>query len=254
MRVPAALVCLLFWTVKEVDARPPCNYPPSQWCSSHQIATACQVEHKCLEYKLKKKVDPVVISLYYESLCGACRGFLAFQLFPTWLTLNAIMNVTLVPYGNAMEKNESGKWIFSCQHGEQECTGNMIETCLIQTLKDPFRYFPVIFCMESGDDVLAAAQLCLKVYEPDVQWANVESCVNGDLGNKLMHQNAELTRALNPPHKYVPWILVNGKHTEELEQQAVYSLFNLVCSTYSGTKPLACAKAEGTKSFPKCMI
>ncbi|XP_078063616.1 gamma-interferon-inducible lysosomal thiol reductase-like [Mustelus asterias] len=127
MKFVAALLCLLLWAGSEVSARPPCNYPPTQWCSSYQIAAACQVEHQCLEFKLKRDADPVVISLFYESLCGACRGFLALQLFPTWLMLNDIMNVTLIPYGNAMEKNESGKWVFTCQHGEQECMGNMIE-------------------------------------------------------------------------------------------------------------------------------
>ncbi|XP_072450620.1 gamma-interferon-inducible lysosomal thiol reductase-like isoform X1 [Chiloscyllium punctatum] len=254
MKLAGVLVCLLFWTVREGEARPPCNYPPAQWCSSPEIATACQVEHQCMEYQRKKDADPVMISLYYESLCGACRGFLVLQLFPTWLTLNDIMNVTLVPYGNALERNESGKWVFSCQHGEQECTGNMIETCIMHTLQDPYRFFPIIFCMESADNVTAAAQLCLQIYEPLLPWDNIENCVNGDLGNKLMHHNAELTRALNPPHEYVPWILVNGKHTEDLEDEAMNSLFNLICNTYSGVKPKACAKPKGLNSFPKCMI
>uniref|UniRef100_UPI00398EDEB9 gamma-interferon-inducible lysosomal thiol reductase n=1 Tax=Pristiophorus japonicus TaxID=55135 RepID=UPI00398EDEB9 len=253
MRVAVVVACVL-WAVSEADGRPACAYPPAQWCDSHHIAVACQVEQQCLGFKLKKEVDPVMISLYYESLCQACRYFLALQLFPTWLMLNDIMNVTLVPYGNALEKNESGKWVFDCQHGEQECTGNMIETCLMHTLQDADRYFPIIFCMELAADVIAAAQLCLQIYEPKVPWTNIESCITGDLGNKLMHQNAELTRALNPPHDYVPWILVNGKHTDDLENEAMNSLFNLVCKTYSGEKPQACTKADGRKSIPKCMI
>ncbi|XP_048470092.1 gamma-interferon-inducible lysosomal thiol reductase-like isoform X2 [Rhincodon typus] len=228
MKVAGFLVCLLLWTVREGEARPPCNYPPAQWCSSLEIATACQMEHQCMEYKQKKDADPVMISLYYESLCGACRSFLVLQLFPTWLMLNGIMNITLVPYGNAM-------------------------TCIMHTLQDPARFFPIIFCMESAENVTAAAQLCLQVYEPLLPWANIENCVNGDLGNKLMHHNSELTRALNPPHDYVPWILVNGKHTEDLEDEAVNSLFNLICNTYTGSKPKACAKREGLNSFPKCM-
>ncbi|XP_069783852.1 gamma-interferon-inducible lysosomal thiol reductase-like isoform X1 [Narcine bancroftii] len=227
MRVEAVLSCVLLWGLGEVVGGPVCRYPPTQWCSTYQIASACQVVHHCLETKQLKVSEPVHISLYYECLCEGCRGFLVLQLFPTWLLLNEVMNVTLVPYGNTMERNESGKWIFNCQHGQEECTGNMIEACLMHTLQNVKRFFPIIFCMESAPDVISAAQLCLKVYEPTVDWTEIEKCVNGNLGNKLMHQNAERTEALNPPHKYVPWILVNG-----------------------GKKPPVCGLSEGRSPFP----
>ncbi|XP_069783855.1 gamma-interferon-inducible lysosomal thiol reductase-like isoform X4 [Narcine bancroftii] len=190
MRVEAVLSCVLLWGLGEVVGGPVCRYPPTQWCSTYQIASACQ------------------------------------------------------------ERNESGKWIFNCQHGQEECTGNMIEACLMHTLQNVKRFFPIIFCMESAPDVISAAQLCLKVYEPTVDWTEIEKCVNGNLGNKLMHQNAERTEALNPPHKYVPWILVNGVHSKELQTQAMTSLFNLVCNTYKGKKPPVCGLSEGRSPFP----
>ncbi|XP_007897114.2 gamma-interferon-inducible lysosomal thiol reductase [Callorhinchus milii] len=245
------LLCLLFWAVSEGEAKPACNYSPAQWCSSYKIAAACQVLGQCPGLE-RDSAPPVEISLYYESLCPACRSFLVLQLYPTWLMLHSIMNVTLVPYGNAQEKLQSGKWAFECQHGEQECLGNMIEACLMHTLKNPENYFPIIYCMESAPYVIKAAELCVRIYEPAQTWSTVESCVQGDLGNQLMHRNAVQTEALNPPHQYVPWILVNGNHTDVLESHAVGSLFNLVCNLYTGTKPEACAKAE-RKELSVCL-
>ncbi|MBN3289150.1 GILT reductase, partial [Polypterus senegalus] len=177
----------------------------------------------------------VDVSLYYESLCPGCRAFLVFQLFPTWLLLSEIMNVTLVPYGNAKEQFDGKQWQFTCQHGEQECLGNLIETCLMNVLLQPSEYIPVIFCMESSEDVVNNAEACLKLYQPDVQWDTIMNCVKGDQGNKLMHANALMTDALKPPHEYVPWVTINGEHTEELQQEAMNSLHTLVCKTYKET-------------------
>ena len=62
----------------------------------------------------------------------------------------------------------------------------------------------------------------------------------GSDGEKLMHEYAVKTGSLDPPHKYVPWIVINGEHTEELEQEAFDDLVGLVCKLYSGKKPGEC--------------
>lgn len=243
---------LLFFTLYLAGTycQRPCEHPPSDWCSTWEIAKACQVEQQCIEYyshrDLKKSnAPPVQIELYYESLCGGCRKFLLLQLFPTWLMLNEIMNVTLVPYGNAQERNVSGKWEFTCQHGPEECYVNTIEACVMYHLKDIRSFFPVIFCIELSSNLTTALQPCLAAYASDLPVKTVMDCVNGDLGNKLMHQNAERTAALNPPHDYVPWVVINGTHNESLQDQALSALFELICKTYTGPKPDACSGGRG---------
>ncbi|PKK19493.1 interferon, gamma-inducible protein 30 [Columba livia] len=180
----------------------------------------CSAERRCAN-RSQPAAAPVALSLFYESLCPACRAFLVQELFTAWLVLpDDVLSVTLVPYGNAQERNVSGKWRFQCQHGPEECLGNMIETCLMHEAKDFSTYFPVIFCLESGSSVTKNLEACLQVYAPQLDSGRIAACVQGDVGAALMHRNAQLTEALDPPHQYVPWILVNGKHTNELQDNS----------------------------------
>ncbi|XP_067824749.1 gamma-interferon-inducible lysosomal thiol reductase-like [Heptranchias perlo] len=167
------------------------------------------VESRCTIAETKLP-SPVQISLFYETLCSDCRTFVVNHLCPTWLQLQEILNVTLIPFGNAEEIPKGQKWQFTCQHGQQECWWNTIQTCIMHYLKNATRYLPVICCMESASTVLSEAQQCLQIHAPTVSWDTIISCVNGDQGNELMHQNAQMTNELEPSHNYVPWVLING--------------------------------------------
>uniref|UniRef100_A0A8C6ZPJ6 Gamma-interferon-inducible lysosomal thiol reductase n=1 Tax=Nothoprocta perdicaria TaxID=30464 RepID=A0A8C6ZPJ6_NOTPE len=156
------------------------------------------------------RAPPVQLSLYYESLCPACRAFVVRQLFATWLMLpDEVLSVTLVPYGNAEETNVNGTWHFECQHGPEECLGNMVEACVIHEADNVSDPLPVIACLESGASISGSLEACLQVYAPRVPASRVAACARGDLGRQLLHRNAQLTAALAPPHQYVPWIVGN---------------------------------------------
>ncbi|XP_019744441.1 gamma-interferon-inducible-lysosomal thiol reductase-like isoform X2 [Hippocampus comes] len=202
-----------------------CPYTLAQCCSSLNSAVQCGAG------------EPVHLDVYYESLCPDCILYLTQVLYPTWVLLQDILCVRLVPFGNAQEIPSEGKYIFKCQHGEQECLGNMIQTCLLNMTDNAFL---IIFCMEASTDVIAAAKSCVHLYSPKLSWERLMSCVDGDVGNQLMHQNALRTNALDPPHQFVPWLTINGAHTDDLQKKATTSLFPLICSMYKGIKPVVC--------------
>lgn len=186
----------------------------------------------------------VTIELYYESLCPGCRNFITTSLYHAWKTLRqtGIMDIKMYPYGNAHEeKLPNGHYAYHCQHGDKECRGNFIEACIQrETNFNADVYFPVLECMETAKEPLTVAKQCLELYVPNAKWSLVSKCAHGSDGEKLMHEYAVKTGSLNPPHKYVPWIVINGEHTEELEQEAFDDLVGLVCKLYSGKKPDEC--------------
>jgi interferon gamma-inducible protein 30 len=176
------------------------------------------------------------------------------MLYPAFDKLRdtGILAVELYPYGNAHEKQlPDGSWHFDCQHGEQECLGNLLEVCVIAHLGwDSHRYLPVISCMEGADSPVLATKGCLAALAPALPYSAVKACAWGTEGNRLMHALANRTESLSPAHKYVPWIVVQGQHTEELEQQATTNLVGLVCSLYKGAKPTQCeTQAAAASNF-----
>ncbi|XP_033837717.1 gamma-interferon-inducible lysosomal thiol reductase-like [Periophthalmus magnuspinnatus] len=219
----------------------PCAHSPHTWCSSAEAAVRCGVLKHCLKAnytKLQQTADPVKVEVYHESLCPDCRGFITQMLYPSSVLLRDIMDLTVVPYGNAQESFDGQKYVFTCQHGEQECLGNMIQSCLLNMTRS--NALIIIFCMEAATDVIKAAKSCVELYAPQILWDKVMGCVNGDLGNQIMHQNALKTKALKPPHTFVPWITVNGVHTDDLQDKAMSSLISLVCNEHQGPKPAVC--------------
>jgi len=191
--------------------------------------------------------SPVLVELYYESFCPGCRAFITTMLYPTFDKLRdaGIMKVGIYPYGNAHQtKNADGSWTFDCQHGEKECLGNILEVCIMQQLNwDSDMYLPVISCMEGSDDPVSSAKGCVRDLS-SVSYDAVKTCAAGKEGNKLEHSMGVKTESLDPPHKYVPWVVVNGEHTDELQEKAQSDLLGLVCSLYQGPQPAECNTGE----------
>ena len=57
-------------------------------------------------------------------------------------------------------------------------------------------------------------------------------CANSLEGVAIEYLMAGQTLALDPPHNWVPWITINGQHTDEIQDKATTNLLQLVCETY----------------------
>ena len=54
----------------------------------------------------------------------------------------------------------------------------------------------------------------------------------GPEGNRLEHAMGAKTESLDPPHNYVPWIVVDGEHDNDIQEAAMDNLLALVCKLY----------------------
>ncbi|KAL0489535.1 hypothetical protein AKO1_010468 [Acrasis kona] len=185
----------------------------------------------------------ITVSLYYESHCPGCQSLIISDLTRLQNAdgVKEIVNLRLIPYGNAREKEQGGKYVFTCQHGEKECEGNAIEQCLITTYGNTWSAFAEIVCLEkqfrSGAEGSRALSSCVQNKE---LLNKVKSCVTGDKINSIMHENAQETAQLQPPHKYVPWLVIDGQHIEDYGDD----LLGYVCARYKGTKPAGCRRSN----------
>jgi len=163
-----------------------------------------------------------------------------------------IMFFRSFPYGNANEKqNADGTWAFTCQHGVDECIGNMYEACAMEhygndtTVGVPL-WWKFFYCMEASGQggVASVAQSCAA--GSGIDWNVVSICSGSDPsagnatdGNPEMHRIAVATNSLIPPHTSTPWVVMNGKPLSTA--QLNMSLNTLVCNAYTGTLPACCA-------------
>ena len=140
-----------------------------------------------------------------------------------------LADIELIPYGNAKEAyNETTKrWDFECQHGENECYGNLIETCTIQTI-GKINSYQKILCIESNIEknnlnFNATLDDC---FDGDLQTEQeIYACVKSETGNIYQHQMAQKTGE----HLYVPWVVVDGVHDVDAENQIIESLIDYLC-------------------------
>ncbi|GMI71438.1 OAS HIGH ACCUMULATION 1 [Hibiscus trionum] len=196
----------------------------------------------------------VTLSVYYETLCPYCADFVANHLVKLFDNrLFSIIDLRLVPWGNAVIQSDG---TFLCQHGPDECILNAIEACTISLYPNEEQHFRFILCAERlvSENKLNEFVNCFNT----TGMATVPiDCYRSGYGNVLENQYAAETARLNPSHKFVPWVLVNGQPLQEDFKNFV----SYVCNAYKGEQvPEAChplplminSSKKATLGYPVC--
>lgn len=154
------------------------------------------------------------------------------------------MDFEMFPFGNAKEVQNGDTFVFSCQHGKNECIANMYQACAMNLNNGTDVWWPMVLCMESARAPVTAAEQCAT--DNGIDWQAIVTCAGDEpdqgspeQGNKFMHEIAQATKNLVPAHQWTPWVVLGGKplSSKQLDQK----LTKLVCDAYTGDdKPVAC--------------
>ncbi|XP_076355136.1 gamma-interferon-inducible lysosomal thiol reductase-like [Tachypleus tridentatus] len=187
--------------------------------------------------------EPVKVSVFYEALCPDSIDFIVEQLWPTYKKLSQIIQIDLVPHGKARTRqlNEGG-WAFSCQHGVNECYGNLVQTCAIELLNNTDLSFPFVYCAMSSPHPHTVGPECADKLK--LEYDPISKCVNSEQGKKWQRQMAQKTEEQNLLYDFVPRIVINQEYSAQNQNKALYDFKGLVCKAYRGPKPEVCRETE----------
>jgi interferon gamma-inducible protein 30 len=212
------------------------------------------------------RAPKVKVDVYIEAACPGCQFFTTHVLVPVMKEegMAGITDLNVVPAGNAEIKKdeETSKEVVDCQHGEGECEGNKIVSCLAETYRNDPAFVPVLGCIEEhagvASDVFASvlsnltavdmmrnnAGICLAKAHLNVQ--QVEGCSSSSQGDAMLRAAVRKTESLSPAFEYAPWVVVDG---DALKDDA-YNLKMYICNRYTGPLPEACLTPNLKDYFP----
>jgi len=179
----------------------------------------------------------VKVDFYEESLCPFCGAFIRTALKDfVQSRLIDIAELRIIPSGNVIVGPDNSIY---CQHGPLECAGNKLEACAVHLYPEVNKWYPYVECLtKQGMSIVDNAAKCAQ--DSGLDEKAIDECYEGELGEKLTRAALKETAELQPPHTYVPWLVVDGEPAyDDYENVAA-----LVCEAYTGTKPEECEQVE----------
>ncbi|KAF7268135.1 hypothetical protein GWI33_018698 [Rhynchophorus ferrugineus] len=173
--------------------------------------------------------EPVQVQVYYETLCPDSIAFITQQLYPNYLIFgpDGLIDIELVPYGHASESVEDGIRTFTCQHGPNECYGNKVQACVINSASVN-QTINFVFCSENSGNPADPTVLEQCALDNGLSWADIQQCLDSDLAGDLLSANGKKTDLVKP--NFIPTITFNGEFTQTNQDAALVNLKKVICS------------------------
>jgi len=174
----------------------------------------------------------VKIELYYMPQCPGCRQLISTSISEAFQTagFSDMADVEFKPWG--FHHREDG-------HPVGRIFDNVLESCALQTIGNQHQdlQFMYIECIDrTGTFETNPSNVdrsCAKVIGlTNAQTKQIEECAISPEGKAIAEKY--LREGENMEMAYAPWIVVNGHHSKEQEDQVWNSLFHYVCEMYSG--------------------
>jgi interferon gamma-inducible protein 30 len=208
----------------------------------------------------------VNVEMYIEAACPGCQFFTTHVLVPVLQEegMADITDLNVIAAGNAdFKQDEKSKAdVVECQHGEGECEGNKIISCLAKEHQGDRKFVETLGCIEEhsavASDVFSTllsnltasemlrnnANICMKNNAIDPE--KVDSCSSSPEGEQMLRDAIKRTKNLQPKFEYAPWVLVDGMPLRD----DAYSLKKYICDSYTGPLPEACSSDKLKDYYP----
>lgn len=230
---------------------------PMAWACKHTTdllrATYCSAAQNVMLTDSNK----LELTYYVESLCPDTVKTMGLLNSAIDNGLMDLAEIKLVTAGNAKVYRDSfryaGQHDFTCQHGDDECYGNQLESCMLRYNTNPLGAMKAVLCMYArtvthGILLPEAFNYCadqgvsrgaFSLYDTDGDVIDMKVCALDGRGNKLHYDNIQATPK---DHTNIPWAGVDGVKLTAADQTALIS------------DPLAWACAHSTDSDAKAKV
>merc|ERR1712025_578872 len=141
-----------------------------------------------------------LLSVYYESLCPYSRAFIREEVYPTYQIMSDYFDVEFIAYGNARTYGVPGEegFYIDCQHGDRECTGNIVQACTVNYNQDTFTQVYLLNCMSAASRPEEAGEACYM--ELGLDFADTKVCAEGPEGSYSTIKMVKFTTAWSQVH------------------------------------------------------